>query len=252
MAGRVDGKVAIVTGGASGIGRATAELLATEGAAVVVADIDVEGGGETAARIRADGGRGRFVRADVSDGADVARMVATAMESYGHLDILHNNAYWAPLNRSVTETSDEEWDRTLAVTLRGVFEGCRAAIPVMVEGGGGSIVNTASVAATISSPRFAAYAAAKGGVVSLSRSIAFDYGGKGIRCNAIAPGLIRTPATAPVLADEERRAFLTAKILLGRIGEPADIAAAVLYLASEESSFVTGQVLTVDGGRSIS
>lgn len=252
MAGRVNGKVAIITGGSSGIGRATAVLLATEGAAVVVGDVDDEGGSETVRLVEAAGGSAAFRHTDVADPGDVDALVEMTVDVHGRLDIMHNNAYWAPLNRSTTETTDAEWTRTLDVTLRGVFHGCRAAIPAIVRSGGGSIVNMASVAAMISSPRFAAYAAAKGGVVSLTRAIAFDHGSEGIRANAIAPGLIRTPATVPVLDDDERRRFLMDKILLGRIGEPEDIAQAVLYLGSDESSFMTGQVLTLDGGRSIS
>jgi len=202
--------------------------------------------------IEAAGGRGAVCRVDVSDDASVREMVDLATSRYGRLDVLHNNAYWAPLNRSVTETSLAEWERTIAVTLTGVFLGCKHAIPPMIEGGGGVIVNTASVAALAASPRFGAYVAAKGGVVALTRSVAFDYGSRGIRCNAVAPGLIETPATEAVLADPERRAWLTSKILVGRAGQPSDIANAVLYLASDESAFMTGQTLVVDGGRLIS
>jgi NAD(P)-dependent dehydrogenase (short-subunit alcohol dehydrogenase family) len=249
--GRVEGKVAIVTGAASGIGRATARLLAQEGAAVVVADVDPEGGEETARQIREDGGSGLFARTDVSRSEDVQQMVATTLERFGQLDILHNNAYWAPLYRPLVDTAEEEWDRTLDVTLKGVFLGCKYAIPPMIERGGGVIVNTASTAALVASPQFAAYMAAKGGVVTLTRSVAMDYGPSGIRCNAVCPGLIETPATAPVLADPERRQWLTSKLLVGRIGRPEDIARAVVYLASDESSFMTGQTLVVDGGRLI-
>jgi NAD(P)-dependent dehydrogenase (short-subunit alcohol dehydrogenase family) len=250
--GRVAGKVAIVTGAASGIGRATARLLAEEGAAVVVADVDAEGGEATARQIQEAGGEGAFVRTDVSEAGQVEQLVRAAVERFGGLDILHNNAYWAPLYRPLVETSDQEWERTIAVTLKGVFLGCKYAIPVMIERGGGSIVNTASTAALAASPQFAAYMAAKGGVVALTRSVAMDYGGQGIRCNAICPGLTETPATAPVLADPERRRWLESKLLVGRVGQPEDIARGVLYLCSDESSFMTGQTLVVDGGRLIS
>lgn len=242
----------IVTGAASGIGRETARAFAREDGAVVVADIDGDGAGETVALIERDGGRAISSVVDVSDPQSTERMVDLAVATYGRLDVLHNNAYWAPLDRSVTETTDEEWSRTLAVTLTSVFLGCKYAIPRMVAGGGGSIVNTASTAGhLVASPRFAAYMAAKGGVVQLTRSVAFDYGQQGIRCNAVCPGLVETPATAPVLTDPVRREWLAGKLLVGRIGRPSDIAAAVLYLAGEESSFMTGQTLVVDGGRLI-
>jgi len=249
---RFPGKVVVVTGSGSGIGRQTALAFATEGAQVVVADVDTDGAARSVAEIEAAGGQAIVCRVDVSDDESVREMVELTISTYGRLDVLHNNAYWAPLNRSVTETSLPEWDRTIAVTLTGVFLGCKHAIPAMIEGGGGVIVNTASVAALAASPRFGAYVAAKGGVVALTRSVAFDYGSRGIRCNAVAPGLIETPATEAVLADPERRAWLTSKILVGRAGQPSDIANAVLYLASDESAFMTGQTLVVDGGRLIS
>ena len=249
--GRVEGKVAIVTGSASGIGRATARLLAREGARVVVADINVAAGQATVESITQAGGEAEFVETDVARADQVQAMVARAVARFGRLDVLHNNAYWAPLNTPVVDTTEEQWQRTIDVTLKSVYLGCKYAIPAMLERGGGSIVNTASTAALVASPQFAAYAAAKGGVVALTRNVAFDYGPRGIRCNAVCPGLIETPATAPVLADARRRRWLTEKIVVGRIGRPDDIAAAVLYLASDESAFVTGQTIVVDGGRQI-
>ncbi len=252
MPGRVAGKVAVLTGGSSGIGRASAVLLAREGASVVIGDIDEAGGAETVRLIEEAGGTVVFVPTDVSVADDVAALVEAAVDRFGRLDVLHNNAFWAPMDRPVTETSDEEWERTIDVCLRGTFHGCRAGIPAMVASGGGSIVNMTSVAGTKSSPRFAAYSAAKGGIVALTKSVAFDYGSQGIRANAISPGTIRTPFTEPILADDVRREYLASKILVGRVGQPEDIASAVLYLASDESSFVTGEVLTVDGGRTIS
>ena len=251
MPGRVEGKVAIVTGGASGIGLATSLLLAREGASVIVADINEAGGAAAVDQIEAQGGRAAFVRADVVDPSDVQNMVNEAVARFGGLHILHNNAFWTVFNRPVTEATDDEWTRTIDICLRGVFNGCRAGIPAMIESGGGSIINMSSVAGTKSSPNVAAYSAAKGGVAALTRSIAFDYGTKGIRANAIAPGTIDTPAISSVLADPATRDYLVSKVLVGRIGKPEDIANAVLYLASDESSFVTGHVLVVDGGRTI-
>jgi NAD(P)-dependent dehydrogenase (short-subunit alcohol dehydrogenase family) len=246
------GKVVVVTGAASGIGRATSVLLAAEGAAVVVADVNEAGAGVTARSIVEQGGQSLAVRCDVTVANDVAALVTAATTRFGRLDVLHNNAYWAPQNRPVVDTDEDEWDRALATSLKSVYLGCKYAIPAMLEGGGGSIVNTASTAGLIALPRFAAYTAAKGGVVALTRSVALDYGPQGIRCNAVCPGLVETPATAGLLADEDRREVFARKQLLGRFGQPTDIAAAVLFLASDESAYMTGQTLVVDGGRLVS
>jgi NAD(P)-dependent dehydrogenase (short-subunit alcohol dehydrogenase family) len=192
------------------------------------------------------------VRCDVTVANDVAALMTAATARFGRLDVLHNNAYWAPQNRPVVDTDEDEWDRALATSLKSVYLGCKYAIPAMLEGGGGTIVNTASTAGLIALPRFAAYTAAKGGVVALTRSVALDYGPQGIRCNAVCPGLVETPATAGLLADEDRREVFARKQLLGRFGQPTDIAAAVLFLASDESAYMTGQTLVVDGGRLVS
>jgi NAD(P)-dependent dehydrogenase (short-subunit alcohol dehydrogenase family) len=249
VTGRVDGKAAIVTGAASGIGRATALRLAQEGATVVIGDVDEDGARETERLIVAAGGRALAVTCDVSSERDVAELVDRTVEFAGRLDILHNNAYWAPQNRPAVDTTVDEWNRALAVSLTSVFLGCKYAIPVMAGAGGGSIVNTASTAALTALPRFAAYTAAKGGIVALTRSVALDYGSQGIRCNAVCPGLVQTPATTALLADPERRRRYEQKQLLGRFGDPTDIAAAVVYLASDDAAYVTGQTLVVDGGR---
>jgi NAD(P)-dependent dehydrogenase (short-subunit alcohol dehydrogenase family) len=246
---RFAGKAIIVTGAGSGIGRQTSMQFASEGGRVVIADIDADGAEATADAIRQSGGQACVSVTDVSNAAAVATMVECAIDNYGRLDVLHNNAYWAPLNTTLTETSDEQWERTIGVTLTGVFLGCRYALPHMMAAGSGVIVNTASTAAHIAGPAFAAYIAAKGGVLALTRSVAVDYGKYGIRCNAVSPGLIRTAATEPVFANPDHVGPMMDRIRVGRPGEPSDIANAVLFLASDESAFMTGQPLVVDGGR---
>lgn len=250
--GVLSGRVAIVTGAASGIGAATAKLFASEGARVMVADVQDAAGEDVAGAIQAAGGDARYVHTDVSSEVDVEQLIGQTLDVYGQLDVLHNNAYWAPLNRSATDTSMDEWHKTIAVSLTGVFLGCRYALPIMVSQGRGVIINTASAAAIAGSPKFAAYMAAKGGVMALTRSVAYDYGKAGVRCNTICPGYIETPATAPLLSDSERKAWLMEKLLLPYTGLPADIANAALYLASDASRYMNGQVMTVDGGRTIS
>lgn len=248
---RFDGKAVIVTGAGSGIGRETALRFAAEGGLVTVADINPDTAAATVMAIKEDGGTARVSVTDVSDSAAVEAMIADTVREYGRLDVLHNNAYWAPLYTSIVDTTDEQWARTIASTLTSVFLGCKFAVPHMIAAGGGAIVNTASTAAVVGSPLFGAYMAAKAGVLGVTRSVAFDFGKQGIRCNAVCPGLVRTPATEPLFGDPERVEWLTSKIVVGRVGAPTDIANAVLYLASEESSFMTGQELIVDGGRTI-
>ena len=249
---KLSGQVAIITGAASGIGRSTAELFAQEGAKVIVADVNEALGQETADQIEANGGTARFITTDVGSADSVQTLVKTVLDEFDRIDILHNNAYWAPNFRPLGDTTLEEWDRTIAVSLTGVFLGCKYVLPTMLERGKGVIVNTASAAAISASPMFAAYMAAKGGVVQLTRSVAYDYGKSGIRCNAICPGLVETPATQPVLDDPERRAWLMSKLLLSYTGKPEDIAKAALFLATDDSRYMTGQTLVIDGGRVLS
>lgn len=253
MANRLVGKRAIVTGAASGIGRATAELLAREGAAVVVADLDRDGAETVAAGIRDQGGRAVARRTDVSSEDDVRAMVATAVDAFGGLEILHNNAAMTASaehaqDADLLSMSVEFWDRSFSVNLRGAMLGAKHAIPAMIESGGGAIVNTSSNQSLAGDLSQFAYSAAKAGVNALTRSIATTYGRHGIRCNTISPGYIETPSTRAAVTPE-MGAEIVSHNLVPRAGRAEDLAHAVLYLVSDEAAFVTGQLLSVDGGQ---
>lgn len=250
--GRLAGRVAIVTGAASGIGRATASALAREGAAVVVADLNADGAKRVAAEIEAAGGRAFGQATDVSSEPSVVAMVAAAVERFGGLDVLHNNAALVDpavmgADGEVASLSLDTFERTLAVNLRGPLLGCKHAIPRMLERGGGVIVNTSSVAALAGDLVRTAYGISKAGLDALTRYVATQYGKRGIRCNSIAPGVIATPALAanvtPELIAVYERSHLTP-----RLGRPEDIAEVVVFLATDAAAFITGQVLSVDGG----
>lgn len=250
---RFSGKVAIITGAGSGIGRATALLLASEGARVTVADIAEHPATEVAATIEATGGIARVQVVDVADADAVAAMVGDTVQAFGGLDILHNNAAALDQNRAdqdVVTMDLATWERVMAVNLTGPMLGCRFAIPYMLERGGGSIVNTASAAAFYGSHSLAAYGTSKAGVVALTRYVATAYGERGIRCNAVAPGVVvardAQDALGGPMGDRLRR--YSTSHLVGRLGYPEEIAAAVAYLASDDAAFVTGEVLRVDGG----
>lgn len=251
---RLEGKVALITGAGAGIGRATAERFAREGARVVVVDRDEHTGKETVERITQAGGVAVFVHADVSQPEAVRAMFRSAVERFGRLDIVFNNAGTVAQGR-VEDTSEEEWEYQIATTLTSVFLGCKYAVPILREQGGGVIINMASVAGIMGVVNRAAYSAAKGGVVALTRAVALDHAREGIRANCISPATIETPslqeriqsAPDPVAA---RKAF-EARQPIGRIGQPEDVAAAALYLASDEAAFVTGTNLIVDGGMSV-
>ena len=245
---RLDGKVAIITGAGSGIGQATAELFAQEGAQVVVADYDEIGGQAVADGISASGGQAIFVPVNVADEAQVARLVDTTVTRFGGIDILFNNAAMLVFGTVVT-TPVEAWRRLLEVNLTGVFLCSRAVIPPMAARGGGAIINmSSSTGAHDGNGNAAAYVASKGGVTLLTRCMAIDHAAEGIRVNAIAPGPTDTPMLRKILSPAELSAF-AATFPAQRLGRPEEIANAALFLASDEASFVTGAVLAVDGGQ---
>ncbi|AKU25230.1 SDR family NAD(P)-dependent oxidoreductase [Geobacillus stearothermophilus] len=245
---RLQGKAAIVTGGASGIGRATAIRFAEEGAKVAVSDIDEAGGEETVRRIREKGGEAIFVKADVSDSGQVKQLVQTAVEAFGGLHILFNNAGIGHSEVRSTDLSEEEWDRVIDVNLKGVFLGIKYAVPALKESGGGAIVNTSSLLGIKGKKYESAYNASKAGVILLTKNAALEYGKFNIRVNAIAPGVIDTNIITPWKQDERKWPIISKANALGRIGTPEEVANAVLFLASDEASFITGATLSVDGG----
>ena len=245
----MDGSVALVTGAGAGIGRASALAFAAEGARVVVADVDAEGGAETVGLVEAAGGQATFVRADVSRADDVAAMVDAAVDAYGGLDFAHNNAGVATGGYPVAEFPDADWERAIGIMLTGVYYCLKAEIPRMLERGGGAIVNTASGAGLVGFPGQAAYVAAKHGVLGLTKVAALDYGARGVRVNAICPGTARTPMVDNAVAnDPALEQYLVGLHPIGRIGTPEEIAAAAVWLCSDAASFVLGHALAVDGG----
>jgi NAD(P)-dependent dehydrogenase (short-subunit alcohol dehydrogenase family) len=247
---RLEGKVAVITGAGSGIGRVAASLFAAEGARVVVADVVGDRAGAAADDIVADGGSATAVEVDVSEEEQVAAMVATAVSTYGQLHVLFNNAGIFPDDDGgLLDTPPSTWQTVMEVNLKGVWLGCRAAVPAMLASGGGSIVNVASFVALMGAATAQmAYTASKGGVLALTRELAVEYARQGIRANSICPGPIETPLLAELLADPDRRQRRLVHIPMGRFGRPEEIARAALFLASDDASFVTGSALVVDGG----
>lgn len=248
--GRLDGKVAVITGAGSGMGRCAAELFAAEGARVVVADDAEDAGRDAVESVRAAGGQAAFVRVDVSDTDQVAEMVRLATSTYDGLHILYNNAGIFPADDTgVVETPESAWERVMEVNLKGVWLGCKHAIPAMLDSGGGAIVNVASFVALMGAATAQiAYTSSKGGVLAMTREIAVEYARRGIRANALCPGPIETPLLAELMADPARRARRLVHIPMGRLGRAEELARAALFLASDDASFMTGAALVVDGG----
>lgn len=247
---RLQDKVAIITGAGSGIGREAALIFAREGAAVVVADLKDQDGVAVVDEIKAAGGEALFVHTDVAQAASVEALMAATEERFGRLNVIFNNAGIFPdADGSVTDTSEETWDLVMNVNLKGVFLGCKYAIPLLQRSGGGSIINVASFVALIgaAAPQIA-YTASKGGVLSMTREIAVEFARQNIRANALCPGPVDTPLLASILSDPVKRQRRLVHIPPGRFAQAREIANAALFLASDESSFVNGATFTVDGG----
>jgi NAD(P)-dependent dehydrogenase (short-subunit alcohol dehydrogenase family) len=240
-------KTALITGAASGIGRATALAFAQQGARIALADINPEGGHETLDMIRQKGGEGIFIPTDVSRAADVAAMVEDTLSTFGRLDYAFNNAGIVGMPATTVECTEENWSRVLGVDLKGIFLCMKHEIPVMLNQGYGSIVNSASVVGLIGIRRNISYVASKHGVVGLTRAAALEYAQSGIRINAVCPGYVRTPILLLETMPEMERHYLAAEPV-GRLGRPEEIATAVVWLCSDAASFVTGHTLSVDGG----
>ncbi|MGH2407462.1 MAG: SDR family NAD(P)-dependent oxidoreductase [Candidatus Limnocylindrales bacterium] len=248
---RLQDKVAIITGAGGGMGRVAAQLFAAEGASIVVAEFSEAAGQETARLVEAAGGRASFVKTNVADEASAKAMIDHAVATYGHVDVLYNNAGIMPeADHSVIDTSVQDWDQVMAVNVRGVFLGCKHAIPVMLAQGSGSIINISSFVALMgcSNPQDA-YTASKGAVLALTKSLAVQFGPRGVRSNAICPGPVETPLLMDWLVkDEEAKRIRLARNPTGRFGKPEEIVYMAMYLASDESRWTNGASLVIDGG----
>jgi|TARA_R110002049_G_scaffold199766_4_gene370184 NAD(P)-dependent dehydrogenase (short-subunit alcohol dehydrogenase family) len=244
-----DGKVALITGAGSGIGRATAFAFGQSGASVVVSDVNVQGGDETVDLIKQAGGNAIFVKCDVSDAGAVNALVAQAIKVYGRLDYGHNNA--GITNIQANEWDEDVWDRALSINLTGVMHCMRAEAGAMLQSGGGAIVNTSSINGLTGNPSQPAYVATKHGVVGLTRHGALKWAKQNIRVNCVCPGVIETAMTEAVASNPQYRAAMENMTPLGRMGQPEEIASAVLWLCSDQASFVTGHPLVIDGGATV-
>jgi len=244
---RLDGKVALITGGGSGMGKVASELFAAEGASVVLTDVNDEAGEATATAI---GDAAAYIHADVSKESDAEAMVASTVERFGRLDVLYNNAGIMPLDDgSITDADGSIWDAVFSVNVKGVAFGCKYGIPAMIDSGGGSVINVASFVAWLGAATSqTAYTASKGAVLAMTREIAVEYARKGIRCNALCPGPIETPLLLALLSDEDKKQRRFVHIPMGRLGHAEELAKAALFLASDDSSYMTGASLIIDGG----
>jgi len=249
---KLQDKVAIITGGSSGIGRASALRLSQEGAKIAVSDVNVKGGEETAELVKANGGEAFFIKCDVSKSSDVEAMVNATVENYGGLDIALNNAGVGGMMQNADQLEEDAWDFVMNVNLKGVWLCTKYELPVMLKGGGGSIINVASIAGLLGFRGNSVYSASKHGVIGFTKSVSLEYARLGIRVNAICPGFTETPMVSNMIEEVPRMGEYTLKSSpLRRLGRVEEIADAVLYLASDMSSFVNGHSLTLDGGASI-
>ena len=251
MSGKLDGKVSIVTGGSSGIGRGTSLLFGAEGSKVIVADVDVQEGEKTVALIGEFGGDAVFIHTDVSQSAQVRGMVQGTLDHYGKLDLLINVAGRQAETPPLVDVTEEEWDLVMDINIKGTFLACKYAVPHMLEQGGGAIVNVASSAVLRGSSFSLPYSVSKAGVVQLTKTVSSQYASRGIRCNCVIPGLVDTPGSQGVEGAAGIFDEAVARIPVGRAGQPEDIAKLMLYLASDDAAYVTGSAYVIDGGRNV-
>lgn len=251
MPGKLDGRVSVITGGSSGIGRGTALLFAAEGSKVVVADVDDRGGEETVALIGESGGDALFVLVDVSQSSQVRDMVRKTVEHYGRLDLLVNIAGRQAEVPPLVDVSEEEWDLVMDVNLKGIFLACKYAVPHMLDQGGGAIVNVASSVVLRGSSFSLPYSVSKAGVVQLTKTVSSQYASLGVRSNCVVPGLVDTPGSQGVEGAAGVFDEAVARIPVGRAGVPEDVARLILYLASDDASYVSGSSYVIDGGRNV-
>ena len=245
---KMDGKVAIVTGASSGIGKCVAEFYAREGAAVVLSDINADAGQAAAAEVRSQGGKASFIEANVADPFDCEKLVRDTLQQYGRLDFACNNAGIGGEQNPTADYSIEAWQQVIGVNLSGVFYCMKYEIPAMLQSGGGAIVNMASILGEVSFLGAVGYVAAKHGVLGLTKTAAVEYAARGIRVNAVGPGFISTPMIQAVEENSEAKKMLVSLHPIGRLGKPEEVAELVIWLSSEKASFVTGAYYPVDGG----